>query len=197
VKKSILIAILALSLFSLGTLVHAAAYTDGAAFYSGGYDDRSVYKNIKYYVPSDANTDYGKYIQDAISDYTSLGLNFGFSKTTSVQDADLMIFKTKQSPAYNGMPGIMLPCDWSGSNCNYVGYETFWDAATILLFSDWIQDNRLSGAQINKVVVHEFGHVYSLKHQDDKTVQSVMVTGEQVPYTSPTELDIANLKWRY
>jgi len=198
VKKSLFSASLVLSLFSLGTLVHAAAYTNGDAFWTGGYDNRSVYDNIKYYVASDVETSFGKFIDDAISDYSSIsGVDFGFSETTDFLDADLMIFNTKEGSAYHGVPGVMVPCDWSGSSCNKVAYESYWDAATILLFPDYMRNHGYSDKQKNKTVVHEFGHVFSLRHQDDPSVSSVMVAGEGNSLTSPTSLDISNLQWKY
>ncbi|MED1949759.1 hypothetical protein EDM59_30730 [Brevibacillus nitrificans] len=182
-------------LLSLSTIVNAD-YTNSDAFWAGGgYENTSTYNNIEYWVEGEAESKYGTYINDAISDYSSIsGVDFGFSEGDDFFNSDLYILVTEENDIYHGMGGVMVPCDWSGGNCNEVGTNTRWDAAGIFIFDDYMNSNNYSSNERNKVIVHEFGHLYALRHQTQ--ANSVMYP-ERTTITSPTSLDISNLQWKY
>lgn len=192
-----LFSLLALT-FALSSVASAAGeLRDADAFYyNGGFKKLSVTQNMKYYIPSSTYREFGDYIDDAFSDYSSIsGVDFGFREVDWIEDADLSILSTTENGSYDGLPGIMIPCNWSGSTCNKVSYNSRWDMAAVFLLPDNMKNDGYSSTNRHKTVVHEIGHVYALEHQP-KGVNSVMVPGKAT-ITSPTSLDKSNLKWKY
>ncbi|CAM3333045.1 MULTISPECIES: hypothetical protein [Brevibacillus] len=196
-KYFTIISFLSLTLALSGVASAAGELKDANAFYyNGGFKDISVTENMKYYIPSYTWDQFGDYIDDSFSDFSSIsGVNFGFEEVSWLEDADLFIVDTDEDGTYDGLPGIMIPCNWSGSTCNKVSYNSRWELAAVFLLPDNMEREDFSSINRHKTVLHEIGHAYALEHQP-KGVNSVMVPGK-LTITSPTSLDISNLKWKY
>jgi hypothetical protein len=189
---------LALTL-SLSTIAVAAGeLRNSDAFYSGGgYKVLSVTENLKYYVTPDVWNEFGDYIEDAFSDYSSIpGVDFDFQEVDWADEAELIILNTQDDGTYDGLPGIMIPCDWSRTpTCEKTRYQSRWDTAAVFLFPDNMDLKGYNQTNRHKTIVHEIGHAYALVHQP-VGVDSVMVGGKST-ITSPTSLDISNLQFKY
>ncbi|EST53809.1 hypothetical protein T458_14975 [Brevibacillus panacihumi W25] len=180
--------------FLFSSAVYASDLIGANAFWSGGFKKQSKYSDLKYYYLRD--NPYRSQIQNAMSTFSSIsGLNFGFSEADWALDADVIVAIDKENAKYHGMGGVMVPCNWSESDCNEVKTSEKWDTAAIFLFQDYMERERYTSTEIQKVVSHEFGHVYSLVHQLTNT-KSLMYP-ERTTITKPSSLDISNLKWKY
>ncbi|GEB35932.1 MULTISPECIES: hypothetical protein [Brevibacillus] len=198
-RKNITALMIALSI-SLCSVVSASGPLTGAkAFYSGGgFKNLSVTQNLRYMVAPSAKSLFSEEIDWAISEYSSIDdVNFGFEKVSWISDRpDLMIFNSDDNPHLGDLPGIMLPCNYNSNGaCKDTSYNSRWDASVVLLSYDNMKDQDFSPTNRKKTVIHEFGHVYALEHQPANT-DSIMVGGKGT-LTSPTDLDVSNLQWKY
>ena len=186
---------LAILLFTFSILIptsaSAAGYTNANAFFLDGLR-ASVIKDC-YVFESDSVSTYGysTYVYDVQYMWSKTpNSDITFWKSGSATHADVRV--------YAGDFGL----DLAGIAQPYINGKPVteekaqrWDYVNVNINDEYMKRNKISERMKKKTVVHEFGHVLSLKHQPSNSV-SVMKQGTTT-YTLPQPLDKNNISWKY
>ncbi|MED4909128.1 hypothetical protein P9761_12960 [Brevibacillus centrosporus] len=130
-----------------------------------------------------------------------IGSDFNFWRVNSSGDAELRYYANDYTDDWYG---LMTPYKINSSD-NYVEaqFGDQWDRAKIQLNYELMDNDGMTAANRDWTVLHETGHVFSLKHNPE--ADSVMRTVETSFWGNPiffdydefTQLDLDNLDYKY
>ncbi|WP_342434350.1 hypothetical protein MHH57_17835 [Paenibacillus sp. FSL H7-0442] len=195
------IKIIALALpltFAVSSQTDAAALYDGNAFYKSQGFSSSRVASMPWWEDSSVTTyGYAGILSTARNSWDAApSANIGYNKTSSELSAYLRFYLIDDP--YAGYDGQFKPFDSNGNafsdsdadNPNKSFYKSN------LILNDYnLRTYYESRAQRVDIAVHELGHSFNLKHQDND-VQSIMnsrTPGREAPYP----LDYRNVGWKY
>ncbi len=190
-KKILMGITLAGSVFALPTL-SLAEKRGFEAFYPSSLRDYNV-ANCYTFVSGSAFS-YAGMVEEAKSDWSRIpAANVKFHSAGSATNADVRVYAGNYGldyagiiqPFYNGGYPVEDPYDFVGN----------WEFVTVAINDNYMSHYNYSNTNKRKTVIHEFGHVLAMAHQDSFT-ESIMKQG-QLNYTDPTSLDIENIQFRY
>ncbi|MED4581903.1 hypothetical protein [Brevibacillus choshinensis] len=201
--------VITLSLLTALTSISSIAYADlhgRDALWLGGFS-KNVLEDFDYWESStidtynldDETANARLVFEDQVNN--EIGSDFNFWRVNSSGDAELRYYANDYTDDWYG---LMTPYKINSSD-NYVEaqFGDQWDRAKIQLNYELMDNDGMTAANRDWTVLHETGHVFSLKHNPE--ADSVMRTVETSFWGNPiffdydefTQLDLDNLDYRY
>ncbi|WP_411503239.1 hypothetical protein [Brevibacillus centrosporus] len=201
--------VVTLSLLTALTSISSIAYADlhgRDALWLGGFSE-NVIEDFDYWESStidtynldDETANARLVFENQVNN--EIGSDFNFWRVNSSGDAELRYYANDYTDDWYG---LMTPYKINSSD-NYVEaqFGDQWDRAKIQLNYELMDNDGMTAANRDWTVLHETGHVFSLKHNPE--ADSVMRTVETSFWGNPiffdydefTQLDLDNLDYKY
>lgn len=201
--------VVTLSLLTALTSISSIAYADlhgRDALWLGGFSENAIEdfdywesSTIDTYNLDDETANARLVFENQVNN--EIGSDFNFWRVNSSGDAELRYYANDYTDDWYG---LMTPYKINSSD-NYVEaqFGDQWDMAKIQLNYELMDNDGMTAANRDWTVLHETGHVFSLKHNPE--ADSVMRTVETSFWGNPiffdydefTQLDLDNLDYKY